>query len=171
MAHRGPLAWLTAGLLILSVGGCIRENIDYGVRYDYNVNVDFGEIKTYAWHPVSSAVNIDPLNLERVKNAVESGLSARGLVQSRGTPDFFIVTYGGVLKEYTTRWLGYYSDDLYFEKGRLHLSFIDPKTNDAIWWGETEAKLKSYMTPEEKNVVISQTIERILAEFPPGGAH
>jgi len=167
MKNRGTLAYLVAGLLIFLFGGCIKQNITYEVRYDYNVNTDFSAIKTYAWHPVSNTVKIDTLNLERIKDAVENGLRAKGLYQSARNPDFLIVSYGGVLKEYTTKWLGYYSDELSYEKGRLHLSFIDPKTNEAIWWGETDANLKSYMSPEEKNTVIAATIERILAKFPP----
>ena len=154
-------------LVAFSMVACMTPEIDKSVRYDFNVNTDFNDIKTFNWHPTSSTLNMEHLTLERIKSAVKIGMTAKGFSAAKDSPDFLIVAYGGPEKVYTTKWLGDWSNDLYYERGRLHLSFVDPKSNQPIWWGETDAELKSYMTPDEKNEIIDDAIQRILSKFPP----
>ena len=146
---------LLMALVAFSMVACMTPEIDKSVRYDFNVNTDFNNKKTFSWHPISSTMRIEHLTLERIKSAVKIGLTAKGFSVAADRPDFLIVTYGGAEKVYTTKWLGDGSNDLYYERGRLHLSFVDPKSNQPIWWGETDAELKFYMTPDEKNAILS----------------
>jgi len=159
--------FLLLALVVFSMVGCMTPEIDKSVRYDFNVNTDFNNIKTFSWHPISSTMHIEQLILERIKRAVKIGMTAKGFSSVSERADFLILTYGGPEKVYTTKWLGDWSNDLYYERGRLHLSFVDPKSNQPIWWGETDAELRSYMTPDEKNEIIDDAIQRILSKFPP----
>jgi hypothetical protein len=51
--------------------------------------------------------------------------------------------------------------------GRLKLAFYDAASNREIWWGETKANLIHNMTPEEKDDVTKNAVERILWYYPP----
>src|SRR5277367_1203901 len=53
------------------------------VKIDYDRSADFGQYKTYSWEQVKTQ---DPLNVERIKNAVNADLAAKGwtMVDSGG---------------------------------------------------------------------------------------
>jgi hypothetical protein len=48
------------------------------VKTDYDRSANFSQYKTYSWSGVKTA---DPLLVDRIKNAVNSALSAKGLTQ------------------------------------------------------------------------------------------
>ena len=156
------------GLLLMVVTlGCHTQKVVYpDVDYDYNINTDFSDIKTYTWYPTSGGVKINHLTIARVKNAVDTNLQAKGMKLSSHEPDFYIVLYGGTSQEYSTRWRGW-DDNLWFNEGRIKLAFFDTQTNKVIWWGETRADVFFYMEPEEREKVVDDAITRILAKYPP----
>ena len=51
----------------------------YDVGYDYDQETNFAGLKTYDWLPVPEGIKVDTLVQERIKNAVNSGLEAKGL--------------------------------------------------------------------------------------------
>src|SRR5210317_126474 len=58
--------------------------------YDYDQETNFAGLKTYDWLPVPEGIKVDTLVQERIKNAVNSGLEAKGLRMTSDTPDFLI---------------------------------------------------------------------------------
>jgi hypothetical protein len=154
--------------LILTTVGCATLGRSFqDVSYDYDVTTDFSGIKTYNWHPTSAGVaRMNDLAIARIRNSVNNQLQAKGIVYSNETPDFLIIMYGGVRKEYTTQWRGW-DDDLWFDQGRLKLSFFDTKSSAVIWWAETRADIFFDMEPAERNKVVEEAVARILQKFPP----
>jgi len=153
-------------LLALFVSGGCATQVVPDPNWDYNVNTDFARLKTYAWHPVGGTVSIDNLMRVRLKNAVDDALRSKGLALSDQNPDFLIVMNGGRTVQYDTRWKNYYQE-LYYEEGRLKLSFMDPRSAGLIWWGETKTDLFFQMTPEQKDKIVAEVVTRILQKFPP----
>jgi hypothetical protein len=151
--------------IILFVGCSAPDKPAYhNVTYDYDVKVDFNQIKTYNWVKMPATSRIDELNQIRIKEAVNAQLSAKGLTVKIDNPDVFLVMYGGAYKAVDmTIGLDYAVYDI----GRLKLAMYDAEYHNEIWWGEARADLFHEMTPAQKNDVIENSVRRILRFYPP----
>ena len=158
---------LIFGLMVFTAGCHHNPEVSKKVTYDYNVNYDFSTLKTYAWEPISTTTaGIDNFTANRIKKAVNAQLQAKGLTMTSDQPDFLIITYGGADQMPTTDWRGV-DAPLYYEKGRLHFAFVDPKTDEVIWSGKAEAKLNPNATPQDEDKIIEDVVQRIFKIFPP----
>jgi len=158
---------LIFGLIVLTAGCHFDPKVPKDVTYDYNVNYDFSTLKTYAWEPISTTVaGIDNFTANRIKKAANAELLAKGLTMTVDNPDFLIITYGGSDQMPTVTWRGI-DAPLYYEKGRLHFAFLDPKTDEVIWSGKAETKLDVRATPENEDGIINEVVQRIFTKFPP----
>jgi PBP1b-binding outer membrane lipoprotein LpoB len=137
------------------------EDVPPEVMYDYNVNYDFAKLKTYAWRPVPEALKGDQFVVERIISTVDTQMQAKGYRKVASAPDFRVALFGIALEKLDS-W-----DYVFYEEGRLKLSFIENKTGELIWWGETRARLKPNSLPEEKDQRINAAVARILEKFPP----
>ena len=162
-------AVLIIGLMAFTMSCVATVKIPKDVTYDYNVNVDLTALKTYNLRRVPSTVGIEHLMLERIKTAINSELESKNLQRTSNNPDFLVVIHGVRSKIFTTAWRGP-DADLIVEKGKLILKFVDPKTNQVIWWGETRAILDPDMNPEHETEMANEVVQRILQKFPPASA-
>jgi hypothetical protein len=133
------------------------------------VNVDLADLKTYDLSPISTTVGIENLMAERIKTAIHTELMFKKLKKTSNNPDFLVVIYGVRSKIFTTAWRGPEAD-LIVEKGKLILKFVNPKTKQVIWWGETRAILDPDMNPEHETKMVNDVVRRILQKFPPASA-
>lgn len=153
-------------VMVLMVSCCVTQKTQQETEWDYNINTDFAGLKTYAWQPVPGTLKIDNLMLVRIKDAVNAELKNKGLELVSETPDFFVILQGDRLVKFDTRWRGYDSE-LYYEQGRLKLAFLDSRSDELIWWGESRADLFIEMTPDDKDKIVAEVVENILRHFPP----
>jgi hypothetical protein len=65
------------------------------VRYDYDQQADFAEFKTFGWMQVPEKAVISSLVVQRVKNAVNAELKAKGLMMMSSDPDLLIAEHLG----------------------------------------------------------------------------
>lgn len=158
--------FLVLGLMVLTVSCATRVEIPKDVTYDYNVNVDLIDLKTYDLRPISTTVGIEHLMMERIITAIDTELMFKKLKRTSNNPDFLVAIYGVRSKIFTTAWRGP-DEDLIVEKGKLIVKFLDPKTNQVIWWAETRAILDPDMNPENKTDMVNEVVRRILQKFPP----
>jgi hypothetical protein len=157
--------FLVFGLMVFTVSCATTVEIPQDVTYDYNVNVDLADLKTYDLSPIRTTVGIEYLMVERIKTAIDTELMFKKLKKTSNNPDFLVVIYGVRSRIFTTAWRG--SDaDLIIEKGKLILKFLDPKTKRVIWWGETRAILDPDMNPEHETKMVNEVVRRILGKFP-----
>jgi len=161
--------FLVFGLMVLAVSCATSVEISKDVTYDYNVNVDLADLKTYDLRPIPTTIGIEHLMVERIKTAIDTELMFKKLKKTSDNPDFVIAIYGVRSKIFTTAWRGP-DEDLIVEKGKLILKFVDPKTNRVIWWGETRAKLDPDINPENKTDMLNEVVRRILQKFQPASA-
>ena len=157
------------GLMALTLSCAATVEIPTDVTYDYNVNVDLTDLKTYDLRPIPTTVGIEHLMLERIKTALDTELMLKKLQKTSNNPDFLIVIYGVRSKIFTTAWRGP-DADLIIQKGKLILKFVDPKTNRVIWWGESRAILDPDTNPEHETKVVNEVVRRILEKFPPASS-
>ena len=161
--------FLALGLMVLTVSCAVSVEIPKDVTYDYNVNVDLKNLKTYDLRPIPTTVGIEPLMLERIKTAIDTELMFKKLEKTSDNPDFLVIMYGVRSRLFTTAWRGP-DADLIVNKGKLILKFIDPKTNQIIWWAEARTILDHDMIPENKTDMVNEVVRRILQKFPPASS-
>jgi len=155
----------------------------YNVKYDYDTKTDFASLRTYDWHPIPAKADIDRLNVERIKNAVDAQMAAKGLRKTPDNPDFLIASHIGKKEKvriadwgygygpYGRYWGGYGGPrgvDVYkYEEGSLILDFVEPKSKKLIWRGSAKAQTNTVKTPEKREKLITEAVQKILEKFPP----
>jgi len=167
-------------LVVLTVG-CSPI---YSVSYDYNENANFARMKTYDWLAINvneKKETIDSISLRRIRNAVHRQLESKGMEVSSESPDFLIAVYLRSKERLTVVNYGgpqvypYYGYGPYwgtptirqYEEGTLLLDFVDAKSNQLIWRGSAKADLDAATTPEKREKIINEAVEKILENFPP----
>ena len=153
--------------LVVFILGCSAPDkpIYHDVTHDYDVAVDFSQIKTYNWVKMPATSRIDEFNQIRIKNAVNAKLKSLGLSVKIEDPDVFLVMYGGGFKAVDMTVM---MDYAVYDVGRLKLAMYDARSHNEIWWAEARADLFFEMTPAQKDEVIENSVRRILEYYPPG---
>src|SRR5437879_9400811 len=136
------------GMMFLFAGKSSAQQ----VKTDYDHSANFGQYKTYSWEKVQTK---DPLLVDRIKDAVNSTLAAKGwtLVPSGGdvevfaiettqnqqTLDTFYNGFGG-----GRRWGGFGDATTTVETyrvGTLVIDLFDAKTEKLLWRGSSSDTL------------------------------
>ena len=163
-------------LVLLFIGFTV-SCATYGVKHDYDLQANFAEFKTFDWMQVPEKADIDSLILQRVKNAVNAELKAKGLTLSSNNPDFLIAEHLGKNAKvrvsnwgygYGYRYRGYGGISAYqYEEGVLILDFVDIKSKKLIWRGSATAVVTGVNTPEKSEKLINAAVKAILKKYPP----
>jgi hypothetical protein len=141
-----------------------HKTIYHDVTYDYDVDFDFTQIKTYNWVKMPATSRIDDFNQIRIKSVVNAKLETLGLKVKIDNPDIFLVMYGGGYKAVDMTVM---MDYAVYDVGRLKLAMYDAESHGEIWWAESRADLFYEMTPAQKDEVVENSVQRILEYYPP----
>ena len=160
------------------------------VSQDYEKEYHFDGLKTFAWMPNKDnayGVKDNDLVDKRIRNAIETKLLAKSyrLVDSY-TPDFFISYHLTVEQKITSSGMtggvsigrssyGRYggigmstgSDVRAYDQGTLLIDVTIPLGDKLVWRGIATQSVSDHTSPEESTVRINETVEKILAQFPP----
>ncbi len=174
---------INALFVLFFIGFTISCASIYGVQHDYDKQVNFANLKTYGWMPIPEKANINSLNVERVKNAVNAEMKAKGLMMTSDNPDFLIAEHLGKKDKVQVTdwgygygphggyWGGYWGpggvSTYEYEEGSLILDFVDAKSKKMIWRGVAKAQIDSADTPEKKEKLINEAVNEILKNYPP----
>jgi hypothetical protein len=140
------------------------KTIYHDVTFDYDVAVDFNQIKTYNWVKMPATSRLDEFNQIRVKEVANAKFKTLGLMLKIDNPDVFLVMYGGSYKAFDMTVM---LDYAVYDVGRLKLAMYDAESHNEIWWAESRADLFYEMTPDQKDEVIENSVRRILNFYPP----
>jgi hypothetical protein len=173
--------------LLVLLHGCagIRVSQDYPVERDYSI------FKTYAWQSETQEKTGDlrldnPLRDMRIRSAVDKVLSGKGLQRvSDVQPDLYIAyqqkiynridsdngsgflfgigsfgTHGGIGFSTGNRVSGY-------DEAMLVIDIIDAESRDLIWRGIGTRIFAPHADPAKITKRINETVQKILAQFPP----
>ncbi|MDX1728419.1 MAG: DUF4136 domain-containing protein [Pseudoalteromonas tetraodonis] len=158
--------------------------------WDYDKSANFSNYKTFAWVENASLTKdtnnyqISGLMEKRVRNAVNNQLSQQLGMQlvDVAQADVLINYHASVDKElevdtfnvgYGARW-GYWGTGFNhdvsareYEVGTLVIDIIDRESNQLIWRGAKDGRLKKKQTPSQREAAIKETVANILSNFPP----
>jgi hypothetical protein len=152
------------------------------VKTDYDRSANFALYKTYSWEHIETK---DPLNVDRIKHAVNAVLAARGwrlvgsgadvavvameITRDKQTLDTFYDGFGGGwgwrrfggggFGEATT------TTDTY-KVGTVVVDLFDTKTKQLIWRGAASDTLSDNSDKNIKN--LNESVDKLFKHFPPG---
>jgi Domain of unknown function (DUF4136) len=148
------------------------------VKTDYDRNAKFNQYKTYSW---SSVKTKDPLLVDRIKSAVNSTLSARGLTQIDSGGDLSIVAMAITRNQQTLntfydggfggwRWGGFgnatTTTDTY-KVGTLVVDLFDTQSKELVFRGSSSDTLSNNSEKNIKN--LNKGVDKMFKHFPPEG--
>lgn len=161
------------GIMLLAATSSFAQQ----VKTDYDRNADFSQYKTYSWEKVQTQ---DPLMADRIKEAVNSALAAKGWTQApsggavaivaiemtrnQQTLDTFYNGFGG-----GWRWGGGFGDATTtvenYKVGTLVVDLFDANTKKVIWRGSASDALSN---KSDKNIKeLDKGVQKMFAHFPP----
>ena len=179
-------------VIVFFISGCSTLK----VTNDYNPDFSFAEFQFYNWIPDVPATTGDPridgntLLHDRVRNAIDDQLAAKGYVKSKTDKPDFWVTYHFTLDKQTEiqtingyynygpgwGWRNrdyyspYYGSETYvytYEQGTLIVDIVDPSNRKLVWRGSVTDKVNFSNTPEQKIQKIREAVARLFMQFPP----
>src|SRR5882724_8573094 len=148
------------------------------VKTDYDRSADFSQYKTYSWEKVQTQ---DPLLVDRIKEAVNGDLAAKGLTPVASNGDIAIVAIEMTKNQHTLntfyngfgggwRWGGGFGnatttvDD--YKVGTLVVDMFDANSKKLVWRGSSSDTLSD---KSEKNIKdLDKGVEMMFDHFPPG---
>ncbi len=155
--------------------------------YDYDKTMDFTTFKTYALKDGTKVGQ--PLIDDRIVNAIEAELAAKGLTKSDASPDVFVVYhtafdkqkdistyssgYGGGYGPYGWGYGGGWAGGTTTTQvrdiliGTLVIDIADAKKNQVAWRGMGVKEVKTDAKPEKRDKSINDAVKKILKNYPP----
>ena len=147
------------------------------VKTDYDRSADFSQYKTYSWEKVQTQ---DPLLVDRIKEAVNADLTAKGLTPVDSGGDIAIVAIEMTKNQHTLntfydgfgggwRWGGGFGDATTtvdnYKVGTLVVDLFDAKTKKIIWRASSSDTLSDKSDKNIKN--LDKGVQKMFAHFPP----
>jgi Domain of unknown function (DUF4136) len=165
----------SAGIVLLFATASFAQQ----VKTDYDRSADFGQYKTYSWEKVQTQ---DPLWVDRIKEAVNAALAAKGLAPVESGGDIAIVAMETTQNQRTLntfydgfgggwRWRGAggfgtatTTVDNY-KVGTLVVDLFDAHTKTLIWRGSSSDTLSDKSDKNIKN--LDKGVQKMFDHFPP----
>ncbi|PYX97884.1 MAG: DUF4136 domain-containing protein [Acidobacteria bacterium] len=145
------------------------------VRTDFDHHANFSQYKTYSWAKVDTP---DPLWNDRVKEAVDRALTAKGFSQVPAGGDVSVVAVGTTRAKPTLRtfydgfdgwmWGGFGNATTTVEnytEGTLVVDLFDTNTKHLIWRGSASDVLSG--KPEKDEKKLEKAVSKMFEHFPP----
>jgi uncharacterized protein DUF4136 len=165
----------SAGIVLLFAAAAFAQQ----VKTDYDRSADFSQYKTYSWEKVQTQ---DPLWVNRIKDAVNAALTAKGwtqvesggnvaiiameTTQNRQTLNTFYDGFGG-----GWRWRGFggFGESTTtaenYKVGTLVVDLFDASAKTLIWRGSSSDTLSDKSDKNIKN--LDKGVQKMFDHFPP----
>jgi hypothetical protein len=147
------------------------------VKTDYDRTTDFSHYKTYSWEKVQTQ---DPLWVDRIKEAVNAALAAKGLTSVESGGDIAIVAMEMTKNQRTLntfydgfgggwRWGGGFGNATTtvdnYKVGTLVVDLFDANAKKVIWRGSASDTLSDKSDKNIKN--LDKGVQKMFDHFPP----
>jgi len=173
-------------LLTITIAACSGIQ----VSQDFEQDFDFSGMKTFAWQPNDNnewGLTSNELVDRRIQNAIVNTFTAKQFtLEDSARPDF-LVSYnlvvdqrisssnvsGGVSMGRSARGrtgsigISTGSQIRTYEQGTLLIDVTDVASGKLVWRGVSSQALPDLSNPERLTAHINDTVEAILAQFPP----
>lgn len=192
MANR-PWHCVAIALMIL-IAGCSTMQISY----DYDPKANFTGLKTYDWLKEPQKPTGDPridgntILENRIHEAVDSALEARGFTKVPNNPDFLVAYHVSLDRRRSVQtlnsyygygpgwgygygaayrpgyWAGAPETYVYeYEEGTLILDIVNPENKELMWRGSAQDEVSFKSTPEKDRAQLNEAVHKMLEKFPP----
>lgn len=163
---------------VLLFGGCAAKKLPF----DYDPAYDTRPLQSFTLVPEKSA-KPDPINDERIRNAIESALFAKGYEEASALGDFTVlygmklyknrpspITFGIGLGGISGNFGGGISTSITpkHDEISLFVRMVDPKTK-RVFWSASNTKKWSAEDPLKRQEIIKEAIMQMLRYFPGRG--
>jgi hypothetical protein len=173
--RRARLTTLIGAALLLSSSAAVGQD----VTYDFDKSADFGSVKTYVW--VRGTPLADEINHQRVVDAIEAQLGAKGLQPARigEQPDVFIAYHAAFARDLEVHamsngWGGYRfasrTGSARVEEvliGTLVVDVIHAERKTTLWRGIASREIDMKATPDKREKNITKATEKLFKHYPP----
>jgi len=149
------------------------------VKTDYDHNANFGQYKTYSWEKVQTK---DPLMVDRIKDAVNAALTAKGWTQVDSGGDVCIVAMEITRNQQTLntlydgfgggwRWRGFggfgeaTTTTETYQVGTLVVDLFAAASKNLIWRGSSSNTLSNNADKNTRN--LDKGVQKMFEHFPP----
>jgi hypothetical protein len=163
----------SVGIVLLAATASFAQQ----VKTDYDRSTDFSQYKTYSWEKVQTQ---DQLWVDRIKEAVNSALAAKGwtetpsggsvsvvaieMTRNQQTLDTFYNGFGG-----GWRWGGGFGDSTTtvdnYKVGTLVVDLFDSNSKKLLWRGSSSDTLSDKSNNNIKN--LDKGVLKMFNHFPP----
>ena len=166
----------SAGIALLFTTGLFAQQVK--TDYDRGTETSVSTRKTYSWEKVQTP---DPLWVDRIKEAVNASLTAKGLTPVESGGDISIVAMEMTKNNRTLntyydgfgggwRWGGGFGNATTtvdnYKVGTLVVDLFDTKTKKLIWRGSSSDTLSD---KSDKNIRdLDKGVQKMFDHFPPG---
>jgi hypothetical protein len=170
-------------MMFLLVGNSSAQQ----VKTDYDRSANFAQYKTYSWEHVKTQ---DPLDVDRIKSAVNAVLTAKGWTQVASGGDVSIIGIQTTQDQQTLNtfydgfgggwgWrrfggggFGDFGDATTttetYQVGTLVVDLFDTKTKQLLWRGTASDTLSNNSNKNIEN--LNKGVEKMFKQFPPGSS-
>jgi Domain of unknown function (DUF4136) len=151
------------------------------VKTDYDRSANFSQYKTYSWEAVKTSNQLD---VDRIKNAVDADLTAKGFTQVPSGGSVCLVAIEATQNQQTLntfyngfgggwRWRGGFGGNTTtyvdnYKVGTLVLDVFDAQSKKLLWRGSASDTLSDKADKNIKN--LNKGVQKMLKDFPPGSA-
>lgn len=182
-------AIFSVALALLAAHAAVSQD----VRYNFDKDTNFSQLKTYKWVVLKDAPKLDSLRDKQIMDAVDAQLATKGLTKTDSDPaDLYVGYQAGVGQEkqftsYSTDWgygPGWYGGGWYrggygggssmttgqtstIYTGQLALDFYDSKNHDLVWRGVASKTIDTKAKPEKQQKNLTKAVTKLLKNFPP----
>ena len=185
--------------MMLALAAILASCSSMEVSHDYDPKANFAGLKTYEWLNAPQKPTGDPriddntILSNRIHEAVDAELVARGFRKSTSNPDFLVAYHVSLDRRRSVQtlnsyhgygpgwgygygaayrpgyWAGAPETYIYeYEEGTLILDIVSPQNKELIWRGSAQDEVHFKSTPEKDQAQLNEAVRRILEKFPPG---
>jgi hypothetical protein len=172
--------WLVTTLAMLLLAAGAAHAID--VKTDYDHSAGFGNYKTYSWTSVKTSNSIWD---DRVKDAIDSALKAKGLTEVPSGGDLAVAAVGSTSNQQTLqtfydgmgggwRWRGFggFGESTTtvdnYKVGTLVVDLFDGSSKRLVWRGSSSDTLSNKADKNTKN--LDKGVQKMFQHFPPSAS-
>jgi hypothetical protein len=156
------------------------------VTYDFDKDENFASFKTYAQKDGTKVGQ--PLIDERIVNAIDAAMAAKGFKKADSNPDVYVVYhvafdkqkdistfssgYAGGYGPYGWGWGGGFPTTSTTQVrdilvGTMVIDMADAKTNKVVWRGMGTKEVDTTAKPEKRDKSITNAVNKIFKNYPP----
>ena len=168
------------------------------VSSDFDPKANFASLKTYDWLDEPQKPTGDPridgntLLENRIHEAVDTSLAARGYKKVASDPDFLVAYHVSLDKRQSVQtlnsyygygpgwgygygasyrpgyWAGAPETYVYeYEEGTLIVDIVNPQNKELMWRGSATDEVNFKSTPEKDQTQLNNAVNEMLERFPP----